>query len=180
MHQALRRALATLAAVALTTSLAACSDDGNAAPEPTVGATATDTAKPSESSSPTPKLENPETFIRRFWAADRRMQATGEVQQYLALTRDCTTCESLADRVSSIYDAGGHINAPDVTVQKIVAEGERNGFHAFRATVVTGPTTYQESADGPTKSFRGGTVTYDMSLVPARNSWIVVLYTVER
>src|SRR3954454_12361425 len=73
-------------------------------------------ADPPVSSAPTssdptgpPQRETAEHFIRRFYAAEREMENSGHVDDYLQMTLGCRSCTSLSHQVTRFYRDGGFV-----------------------------------------------------------------------
>lgn len=176
MHQALRRALATLAAVALTAGLAACSDDGDATAQPTVTTTATTSAPPASTPRPTPERETAHEFIQRWFDETARMEETGETREFMALvTSACQPCRDLAAYVERIYAAGGWVEAPKRTVTKVTKIQSKDGFHTFDATVEASPSRRKESATAKIINSPAETHRLRFELRRPSGEWVVVL-----
>jgi hypothetical protein len=138
------------------------------------------TAEPPVSSAPTrdhsstpPQRESPEHFIRRFAALERKMENSGEVGQYRAVSRPCSACQELAQQIKSFYEAGGFVKwgGWDIKSVRPYAPGE-TGAYAVR--VVSAPTRYQESSDGNIKHLDGGPATEIVTIHSKDGSWVVV------
>lgn len=113
--------------------------------------------------SPTPaevKEETPEAFIKRWALLEKEMQNTGETEAYREMTRGCTACTTLADRVDAIYSAGGQIQAEG---KKIVAVSPLGSKQHLVSTSI-GPTLYRESAESAEVSMDGGSSEYVLTL----------------
>jgi hypothetical protein len=67
---------------------------------------------PSHATSSLPQVKqgaDPRHFVRRWLAAELRMETTGRTAPYLAANSDCPTCRTLAHFVKGYYAAGGFI-----------------------------------------------------------------------
>ena len=158
----IRRLTAALAlSLALTPALAACAGDA-ITPPPLTPATST-------VSSPTP-TEQPETaeeFIRRWVQAGDEMQRTGDTKQFRSITVGCESCREFDVAVERIYADGGRINYDGtklVTVRRVYGA-------TYDVKVIESPTTYTDSATGPTHRLNGGAVTYRLRLRQGVSGW---------
>lgn len=163
-----RRSLAAAALVPLLL-LAACGEDEPQPKLPEPSATPTPTA--SESS--TAVQESPEDFIRRFFAADERLQKSGKTGSFLAMTDGCSSCEELAALVHSYYQSGGFVRWDGWTIKAIKELNSTPQHASFRVEAISGPTEYRESAKGPLKRFPGEEGAYLLELRSAGSSWSV-------
>lgn len=166
MH--VRRALALAAALPLL--LAGCSEEE---PEPKMPdpLPSSSSSSPSPTAEPTPEQESPEEFIRRWAVVLRKMQTTGEVAEFLALSPDCASCRETADRVQEIYKGGGEIQWGGWTAIRIAPYGD--GTDEYRAQVRSAPTRYRESPSGVWQTIRGGQVTRLLALERSGDSWVM-------
>lgn len=77
-----------------------------------------------ETTGPAPSEETAKQFIRRWLRTSARMQNTGEVDDYQALTTDdCDACQRLVDRVTKYYAAGGWIETEGLQALSISHDG---------------------------------------------------------
>jgi hypothetical protein len=122
MH--VRRTLAAL--LAAPCLLSACGG-GSSVADPPVSSHPT-------SSAPTiqpPTHESPEHFIRRWAAAEKRMENTGKTGPYLAMSQGCESCTQLANDVSNFYSAGGYVRWDGwqiVSIKHYADHGHRRAF----------------------------------------------------
>lgn len=170
------RLLATLGALALTCSLAACSDE----PQPIIEATPSTgpTSDPPPSSTPTatPDPDEPESakdFIRRWERASTTMKSTGETDLYLAMTKDCSSCEAVAQQVTSIYEAGGSVVDQGSAVSSILRRGGGRGQVVVDYTVEAQPSKVLDSEGNVEARFPGGKSTYQVNLERTQSTWLV-------
>jgi len=151
------------AALALPLALTACGGDP-IAPPPLTPATST-------ASTPTP-TEQPETaeeFIRRWIEAGDAMQNSGDTTAYRALSDRCAPCDSLADRIESIYRRGGEVHTQGLQVLAVSEKGHLE----YDVSADSAPTRYREEVGGAVKRFPGGRVTYLFTLSRVGDEWRV-------
>jgi len=151
------------AALALPLALTACGGDP-IAPPPLTPATST-------VSTPTP-TEQPETaeeFIRRWVDVDTELQNTGESAAFRALSDRCAPCDSLAERIESIYKGGGDVHTDGWRVLTV----SENGHLEFDVAVESAPTRYREEEGAPLQRFPGGRLKYLFKLSRVGDEWRV-------
>src|SRR4051794_3435055 len=148
---AVRRPLAALLALPILL-LTGCGDDSSIADPPVRSSP--------PSSAPTtdpPAHETAEHFIRRFYEAEAKMENTGHVKAYSAMTRKCAPCSALVENVQSIYRAGGFIRWGGLTIASIDKfSGSSHSGLSFSIKFNARPTRYKESASSSTRSLPGG------------------------
>jgi hypothetical protein len=162
-----RRALAVAAALPLL--LAGCSE-GDA--EPKMPDPSPTSSSPTPTAEPTAEQETPEEFIRRWAQVEAAMENTGDTSEYLALSRACDACNSLAKTVEGYYADGGYVKWEGWTIRSVRPWVE-GGPDDFAVRVDSAPTKYREEGAGPVKSFPGGRSTYKLTLRPQGTSWVV-------
>ena len=171
------RLLATLGALALTCSLAACSDE----PQPIIEATPSTgpTSDPPPSSTPTatPDPDEPESakdFIRRWQKEAFAMQVSGDTGQYLAMASDCESCDILADSVQAIYQDGGFVQlsgSHSVTKLERVGKVGRVSIYEY---VLKSPRSEVLDANGAVENrFTGGTNRYQVNVIRKSGTWLI-------
>jgi hypothetical protein len=164
----LRRLRTGTLAGALTAPLLALSACGggqsSVADPPVTSGTSSPTATPHES---------PEHFIRRWAAADIRMQNSGLTEGFRRLSRRCGDCLQLADRVDRIYRAGGYIHADGWVIGQIDVVTRSRSHLLIDLHVTSRPTAYRVSTNSPTRSYPGGPATYQLGIAKASSSWVV-------
>ena len=165
MH--VRRALALTVVVPLL--LAGCTDD----PEPTPKIPDPTTSSPTSpaTETETPEAETAEDFIRRWAAAEARMENTGDTAEYRELSRECKACTDLAALVERWYADGGFIEWGGWRIRGIEPRGDSDVEFVVR--VRSSPTKYKESAKGPLKTFAGGPGAHLLILKRQGSSWVV-------
>jgi hypothetical protein len=126
-------------------------------------------------SSPTqqPHRESPEHFIRRWAAADIKMQNSGESASFRSMSNDCADCDALANRVDAIYRAGGFIRTKGWSIKKVEVVSRRGAHFLVNLHVVSTPTKYREASDAPMKRYPGGPAIYQLNLAKADGGWAV-------
>jgi hypothetical protein len=147
--------------------LSACGGDDSVADPPISSA-------PTSSKATFPaKRESAEHFIRRWAAADIQMQNTGETAPFREMSDHCHDCLDLANRVDSIYRAGGYIHTEGWSVGKVAIVSQTGARLLINMHVVSKPTAYRESSNGPRKSYPGGPATYQLGVAKSADSWMV-------
>ncbi|GAA5142448.1 hypothetical protein GCM10023340_05940 [Nocardioides marinquilinus] len=192
MRQPLRALCAATALGLGLTALAACSDDPDpriggdddpsteAAPpdssEPATTAPATDGTTATEPTEP-PSSEAPEgetkrQFVVRWLEESQRMQNTGDTEGFLALSRDCQSCETLAQTVSDYYSAGGTISWDGGELLRFTSyDPTRN---EFLAVYESGDTRYRERKGSPLRELSGGRQRYVIQFERKGDSWLIL------
>lgn len=177
----MRTLLATAATVLLLGTLAACSDD---APQPTFQPSteaATSSPPPSASdpppSSDPPKPETAASFLRRWQAEAFEMQNSGDTTAYREMSLRCESCDSLADRVDSVYDAGGWIRTDGGSVRNLKEVGGQGRLHIFEYVLKSAPTIYRQTSEGSKQRLGGGTARYQVNVLRRGDSYGVVTAT---
>ena len=166
--------LAAGAAVgALMLALSSCSEDP-VKPKPLEPDSSS--SSQTSSSSETAKPESAEDFIRRWRQLTNEMQATGDTSAYRAVTRNCVSCDNLADLVDSIYENGGYIEFEGSRVVKITRVRQFGRFTMFELRTRSGATKYTEEKGGPVLSEDGGKFTDHVTLERKGGHWFVVRF----
>jgi hypothetical protein len=151
--------------------LSACTEDD---PVPKLPDPTTSEPSPTETS-PTAAPETPEDFIRRFNDANVEMQKTGETEEFLALTNDCRPCSDTAEQVASFYKDGGFVKWSGWQILRVKeSKGSSATRLSLRVDVNSGRTTYKESSSAQEVVLDGGKATYQATLTPIDDSWLVV------
>ena len=165
--------------------LAGCSEPSNHSkgsdPVPTSAAQSPTESETAEAESPeaespeaeSPEAESPEDFIRRWVEEDRRMFATGDTRDFLAMGPDCDDCRRIARTVDRIYDRGGVVKWDGWEILELGRRGKPTA-HVYRFLVSSAPTRYRESPIGPWKSMPGGRAGQLIVLEPAGPTWHVL------
>ena len=130
-------------------------------------------APPSSDPTQPPKRESPEHFIRRWAAEDIQMQRSGNTTKFRGLSTGCRDCVALADRVESIYKAGGYIRTKGWSVTRVAVGPRSSGGFLAELHVISEPTHYRESAGAPLKSYPGGPAVYELRIARVGSSWNV-------
>ncbi|HEX3296698.1 MAG TPA: hypothetical protein VHR85_07750 [Nocardioides sp.] len=146
--------------------LAACGGDDASIADPPVSPHPT-----SSSPTGTPPHESPEAFIRRWAEAEKRMENTGQVEAYLALSKGCTACRNLTEQVSRYYAAGGFVKWGGWQILSIKVNSRHNDATTYAVKNRSLPTTYQTSRDGRIRHFSGGVTTELLDLEPSGGTW---------
>lgn len=143
--------------------LTACGGDPVAPPPLTLPTTSSATVSP--------QPESAEEFIRRWIAADTRMQNTGDTSEYLALVDPkCTACTGLATTITQIYQNGGDVSTKGFTL-KSVSPSSKN---AFTVVVDSAPSVVIRRAGGKKERLQGGNFTYLLMLREQSDGWRIL------
>jgi hypothetical protein len=144
----------------------ACGGDDTSVADPPI-------SPPSSSSSPTnaPPRESPEHFIRRWAAAEKRMENTGKTNAYLSISDDCKACRQLAADIARYYSAGGSVRWGGWDILSIEADGTVGKHRAYVVEVESAPTTYRVSASSPERHLPGGRSTHQLTLERVDGQW---------
>jgi hypothetical protein len=159
----------TLAALLAAPCLLSACGGGSSVADPPVSSHPT-------SSAPTiqpPAHESPEHFIRRWAAAEKRMENTGKTGPYLAMSQGCRACQQLAEDIGRFYSNGGYATWGGWRILSISREDPKGTSLVFDVKVDSLPTTYRESADGSIKHLQGGPATHQLTMQPVGRSWRV-------
>lgn len=178
-----RRPLAALSlAAALLAATTACSGDdppeGDGSPSASPATSPSASSPTASTTADPPQRESAKAFIRRWFAASREMQTTGDTAAFRALGKNCSTCDTLADRVDEIYRSGGWVRYHGTRVLRISKSGSLAGNPQWDAATDGAPTKYRESADAPVKQLAGGRAVIRMTLTKVDGSWKVVRHAV--
>ena len=117
--------------------------------------------------------ENPKHFITRWAAAESRMQNTGRVAPYLALSRQCRACHQLAHTVARYYSAGGFIHGGAWEVDSIKAIPASSGLATYIVRGHAAPMTVRESSSGAVQHVAATRVVYMIGLMAKGSSFTV-------
>jgi hypothetical protein len=158
-------AIAFWAAVGLT----ACSGDDSGA-RSSGDPTALPQAKP-------PDQESVKRFIKRWAAAEARMENTGRTARFLAMSRDCPLCHQLAQHISGYYAAGGFIRGGAWRIDSIEVPPRSGGGIIYTVHAHQAPMTFRQSSSRPVQHFHGGPITYLLGVAPTRGSYTVTSMT---
>lgn len=160
-----RRTVAALVGAVLL--LAGCAGD----PEPRF--TPTQSPSPTESeTSAEPEAQTPEEFIREWFRVGTAMQNTGDTATFRSMSDDCEPCETFADDIEAVYDAGGYISIESERVLDVKQMESGDYVVNVRST----PTKFRESSDAQVDSFPGGVNTYQVTLTGRNGSWLLADY----
>jgi hypothetical protein len=159
-----RRHLVALLAAPLL--LSACGGGSTSVADPPVsGPTST------PPSSDPPARESPQHFIRRWAAAEKRMENTGHTGPYLAMSKGCEACRKLADQVRGFYAAGGFVRWGGWRILSIEVNSRHGHSITYAVRNRSMPTSYRESDSGSVQHLSGGVTTELLSLIPTGDQW---------
>lgn len=170
MH--VRRALALTLAVPVL--LAGCSDDPE--PTPKMPEPTSSSPSPTEPASEEPEAETPEEFIRRWVETNTRMQNSGEVTEYSALSSKCRPCLQTAERVERIYADGGFVKTDGWIIEDVIDKSSTTGNPVLDLRIDSSPTTFREKAGAATQKLPGGDIVMRVRLTTSA-PWEVVRLT---
>jgi hypothetical protein len=101
------------------------------------------------------------------------MENSGRVADYLQLTRSCGPCKDLARQIQGFYRAGGYVRWAGWDIRTIRPYDSATRPNSFAVRVVSAPTTYRESSQGPIKHLDGGPATEVVAVQHLHGSWVV-------
>lgn len=148
--------------------LAACGGGDDSVADPPVSPSST------SSSTGTPQPETAEAFIHRWIQVEKKMENTGEIGNYMAISGQCNACRQLAREVKTYYAAGGYIHWSGWKVLSITSSGSHDGSLVFVVKVDSGPTRYRESSTGPIHHLNGGPSTHQLAIRRVHGEWHVL------
>lgn len=161
-----RRHLAgTLAVPLLVVALTACGGGDDSVADPPIS------SPPTSSPTQAPHRESAEHFIRRWAAAEKQMENTGQTDAYLAISAKCRACRELAADVHRYYSAGGMIQWGGWHFLSLRSEGTNGADRVFVARVQSAPTRYKVSASSPLRRLTGGPTTHQLTIGKVAGSW---------
>lgn len=154
-------------------SLAACGGGEPEAQPPPLSLTPSPTPT---SAAPTvaPPGETARQFIYRFFALEKLAENTGDVEPFLAVTADCSSCREFARRVRAIYSAGGHVEYAGSTVVGIVRRRSEPGTFVYGVRVSAEPATIFASATAKPQRMYGGKDLFEMQLDRSGSAWRLI------
>jgi hypothetical protein len=168
---ALRRTLVGVLAVpalVLPALLAGCGDDSSVADPPV------QSAPDSTATGDPPTHESAQHFIRHWAEVEKQMQNTGVTGPYLALSRRCRACMTLAHLVSRYYAAGGFISWGGWNILSTRKYPSSKDGVSFAVHSNSSPTRYKPTANATMQHLAGGSITYVLTLEPHGRSFLVI------
>lgn len=172
MH--VRRAVALAAVVPLL--LAGCSDEAEPTPKIPESTSSSPSPTATATESETPEAESAEDFIRRWVEANTRMQNSGEVDEYTALSSDCKPCMQTVNRVEQIYASGGFVRTKGWILKDVVDKSGGGSVPVLDLWIKSSPTEFQERSDAEVQSLAGGDIVMRVRL-SREAPWRVVQLT---
>jgi hypothetical protein len=155
----------------LSAGLAACSGHD------TAGGPRSSDDPTSLPSPPLPDTQRAESFLRRWAAAEVRMENTGHTSRFLAMSRKCGVCRSLARNIVRRYAAGGYVRWDGLHIDSIKAPTPSPGVMIFTIRGYSAPMTYRDSSSHPERHVRGDRVTYLVGVTGEPKSYGVTSWT---
>ena len=98
------------------------------------------------------------------------MQNTGDTEAFTTMSRKCDACIGLADRVDSIFAAGGTIRTEGWKIRRINTESPGSSYSVL---VDSRPTVYRENASAPQTRMPGGLTRHRVELARRAGEWQV-------
>lgn len=118
--------------------------------------------------------ESPTAFLPRWVAASNEMQNSGEINDYLQMSKGCGSCRDVAERVEAAFSAGGFFRTRGWRVLDITDRTTDDARPILDLRVDSAPTTLRESAGGQLVRYPGGDFTYRFRLMSdGSGSWTV-------
>jgi hypothetical protein len=169
-----RSALVWVLSVVIGTAmgLTACGGHDKADSRASTDPTSLPSAKP-------PSTAKAESFVRRWLAAEVRMENTGKTDRYLAMSRKCDVCLLFAHNVAHRYAAGGYIRGGALKIDSIKSPPPSAGTLLFTVHGHTAPITIRDSPSRPEKHYPGQRATYLVGVTPLSKSFSVTSVTSE-
>jgi hypothetical protein len=149
-------------AVAGALLLAGCSDDPE--PTPKLPDLTSSSPSPTASESETPEAESAEDFVRRWVEISNEMQNTGETSEYLEISSRCAACKQVAQRVETVFDAGGFFKTDGWTIRSITDRSGNGARQVLDVRVDSAPTLIKESSAAKEERLPGGDLVYRFRL----------------
>lgn len=140
----------------------------------TTGGGPTNSPPPSDpptSEPPDLTQETPAEFIRRFQAASFAMQNSGDSKEYRMMTKDCESCDNIADRVDSIYKSGGYIEHSGGRALSIKRVGEQPPILILEFTLKAKPSAIYSASGAVQERFGGGTARFQANIKRVDGTW---------
>ena len=147
--------------------LSACGGGSDSVADPPVSPSST------SSSTATPQRESARDFVRHWVEEDTRMQNSGDTTAFRAMSMGCRGCDAVADRVDSIYDAGGSVHTEGWSLLRVHESTRSGGTRTFELIVNSAPTTYTPAKGATPKHLAGGREHFQIQVMPANGSWTV-------
>jgi|GEM_PF-2073557 len=168
--------LATLGALALACSLAACADDPDPIIETGTSPSANPTSDPPPSPTPvaTPTPDEPESakaFIRRWQDANVQMQRTGRTSRFRALGLRCRSCDQIADRVDEVYGSGGAIDIGESELFDLKLVGKSGATRVFEFRTRSSPIAITDKSGDVVQQFTGGLESFQINVQLTSKQW---------
>jgi hypothetical protein len=165
-HRTLVRVLES-ALLAPLLLLAACGSGHDSVADPPIS------SSPSSSSPTQPaQRESPEHFIGRFVSVSNEMEMHGSTSAYLALTRDCEPCRSLAAQIKGARSDGGFYRSKGWTITAMdPAVVGRSG--SVDVSVRSAPTAFKMTSRAAVQHYSGGAFTFRLAIRWTNTGWKV-------
>ena len=124
-----------------------------------------------------PTAESAQHFIRRWAAAEARMQDSGKTAAYLALSQDCAECRDLAETIHGYYAAGGYVRTHPWRIDAIDTPPTSRGVVLHVVHGHAPPATIEESSTKAVEHIPGRTISYLIGVLKKGDSYTVTSRT---
>jgi hypothetical protein len=104
------------------------------------------------------------------------MQNTGDTSKFRQMSHGCDGCDAVADRVDSIYEAGGNVHTNGWTRLDVIQSSQDGKKLTLDLKVDSAPTTYVPSKGAAPRHLDGGHEHFQVQLKPITHSWRVTQF----
>ena len=154
--------------------VAGCSGaDPQASPETTSSPPVTTSAEPSPSASEPAKRETAREFVQRWVELSNHMQITGETDEYLLVSSDCTACVAVASDVESYFGAGGWVKTDGWSLVEFERTSLADGFTTVRARVAIADAVLKRSRSAKPRRLPGGVYEHKFVVERTSSGWVL-------
>jgi hypothetical protein len=152
--------------------LSGCSTTSSSTADPPAPTPAVSSGTVEPSATPVP--ETPEEFVRRWVAADTRMQNTGDGGEYRRMSATCPNCQRYADYIEGIWKSGGYVKTGGWSIRSARTSKELSkGHYDVTIGIRSDAVEYSEEEGAPVKHYDASESTYVISVSPHRRQWLV-------
>lgn len=114
-------------------------------------------------------------FVRHYVDTVNYASATGNVAALRSLSANsCKSCDSVANRIASVYSAGGSIESAGWKVAALSAVPGQGEAVAVDAALKLSPQTVLKKAHGQAHHFRGGELPVTFQVRRGTDGWVVL------